>query len=417
MPTTRLDECIACGNSDCLEEVIDFGLHPPANLLLESPSLRHGLYPLCLNHCIVCGNLQLSHAVSREELFGSGYTYASGTGGALDKYFSWFASCLSDTLPESPRVLEIACNDGSLMRHLAAAGMQCVGVEPDLELAREASGVAATVSGFWPDVSGTLDGRFDCVLALNVLAHVTNPLLFLYYAALRLTKHGIIVIQTSQSDFIASGQFDSIYAEHISYPSVSSMRWLARRANLILRDVFDVRIHGHSRIWVLSRSDYDSLPLHTAWSREPFALFGLHHAYDFSTPKAVWNFRHLAQARRREITQAVSTWGAPVVLLGAAAKAMTVMRWCAEGCPRFMIDAVLDESTRKIGKWIPGLGLQIEPLSAISRFEGQSPLVVCGAWNVPSLLDKLLGISNAPAGILKYFPDVEISTPPSRLEH
>lgn len=411
MPATRLSTCLACGYMGILEPVLDLGSQPSANKLLDKPDDPHDSYPLALVSCPACGHAQLSHAVDRQELFGDGYAYASGTGEALSDYFSWFTARLAPLLDPGARVLELACNDGSLLRHLVKSGFACEGVEPDKTLALESATICKTHQGFWPDIAPEVEGNFDCILGLNVIAHVENPMKFLVTAAAKLRQGGIVILQTSQADFLHAGQFDSIYAEHLSYPCVSSMRRLAIRSGLVLRNVHEVSIHGHSRIWVLNKPGVDSLAVKYPWLEPEFSVYSPSTAVDYATPTVYWEFRHLAAAKRRQITRvAVRARGEKkkVVLLGAAAKAMTVMRWCAMACPEFGIDMVLDESPRKIGKWIPGLKTQVSPLATI-RDAGDDPLVINGAWNVPGLVGRLKQEIRWPTLVYSYFPEENYS--------
>ncbi len=87
-------------------------------------------YPLVLNRCVACGHGQLSVSVDPVELF-DGYRYASGTSSTLRRYFDWFANHAARVLSPNARVLDIACNDGSLLKRLREKGLRPTGVEPD----------------------------------------------------------------------------------------------------------------------------------------------------------------------------------------------------------------------------------------------------------------------------------------------
>lgn len=414
----ELEKCLACHNhlklwADPL--VLDLGLQPSANLLLNATTDPYKLYPLRLNTCHACGHCQLSHAVDRKELFGSGYPYASSTGNALQPYFSWFAKHLSEMLHKEARVLEIGCNDGSLLRNLRNYGLDVHGVEPDAALAAVAAsqvGADRITNGFWPDVAyddsiPDLNERpFNCIVAMNVIAHVPDPTKFLDHMLYTLHPGGFIILQTSQANMLSAGQFDAIYAEHISYFSMSSMRALAAYSNLCVADCLDVNIHGRSRIWVVARDDgYREYFSRMTWNylhhhddAGEFALSGP--TVDHSSPDATWRFRLAAKKKAVEtalLAEDAKSAGRPVVLLGAAAKAITMMRFCG-----IEPDLVLDEGEAKIGRYIPGWRSPIQPLSALRKVA--DPLILAGAWNVPGLPEKAATAAGRSLDIHFYFP-------------
>lgn len=406
--TLPLDNCLVCG-SDRLETVLEMPHQPPANLLLDSPESPYPSYPLALRVCRQCSHGQLSHAVDGEELYGQGYTYSSGTGGGLTRYFQWFADQVSRIVPAGSRILELACNDGSLLSILADSGFIMTGVEPDAALAAKAqanSKKSEIIHSFWPlNKSTDASIEYDCIIALNVLAHVPYPLDFLKAAANYLSNSGIILVQTSQVDMPATGQFDSVYHEHISYFTNTSMKRLTEAAGLHVAWSADLHIHGRSRLWALTR-DRGS-------RKEKF--FGIYALPDFpvefGTPYNYSKLAAVCKAKQDEVSGlllALQQAGQSVVLLGAAAKAITALRACGV-CP----DHILDESAVKIGRWVPGW--ESEPIRGLAsiadllKTSPASPVFVLGAWNVPGLAAKAALAAKQPILLYQYFPESSLS--------
>lgn len=413
-----LPDCLACGAEIKPEGcVLDLWNHPPANLLLDSPSYPYPTYPLALYRCSHCGHGQLSHAVDARELFGSGYSYASGTGGALNKYFYWLAGCLPGILPKSARILEIACNDGSLLHQLSRYGYRCSGVEPDERLAIAARQYInkdeSIHEGFWPEISNHVHlGSFDCIIGLNVIGHTESPRGFLAATSHHLNDGAFVLLQTSQVDMLATGQLDTIYAEHISYFTVSSMAALANHFGFRLIGIYDVAVHGRSRIWILERNYYTKTSLSERQSKfevfrkGEFACSG--RAIEYGTPANYHDFGAASHKKISEVRTMLTMFqqaGQPVILFGAAAKAITMFRAC-EVVP----DVVVDEGVGKINKWIPEWNKQVQsPTVLCSHFIGRCNLehaiVVVGAWNVQGLERKAVAYAERPLMVYRYFPE------------
>ena len=219
-----LKTCLACGGTD-LFQYLDLGQMPLANSFHDG-SAELPTYPLAIQACRSCWHSQLSYAVDPDLMFRD-YLYVSGTSDTLRRYFEGFAARFSSGL----RVLDIASNDGTLLREFHKRGCAVTGVEPccDLSPTRE----LPIYTGYWDRDAFeevTLGGKFDVITAFNVLAHTADPLTFLKLAREALAPGGTIWVQTSQAHMILDGTFDAIYHEHVSYFTPRSILALAGRA-------------------------------------------------------------------------------------------------------------------------------------------------------------------------------------------
>ena len=401
-----LTTCLACGASqDHLHSVLDLGEQPLANALLDSPDQKFSVFPLALNHCDRCGHGQLTHAVNPSILYNN-YVYASGTSATLGRYFDWFADDCHDTFSPGAAVLELACNDCSLLRRLDDRGFFTFGIDPALNLL-PVQGVR-TSAAMWPcSLPVGPYSHYDIVIAMNVLAHGPNPLAFLEGIRDALSHNGVAIIQTSQGKMLESGQMDTLYHEHHSFFTVGSMAWLASRAGLRLRDVKEVSVHGNSPVFILDLPSND----------QPGDLTGFLESGEFATsyqpPLSGSNADYYRFATNAEITinhvrNTVNQYrkqGWSVAFIGAAAKAIVFMHAC-----KLIPDIIYDEAPLKIGKWLPGLNIQIKPLAHIGN-EPFPMLAVIGAWNFATeLAEKVRGIRGANAKetrFLTYFPSIE----------
>ena len=379
--TIATPDCVVCGGPTAV--CLDLGSQPLANALLDKSSTQFEAYPLGLATCAACSHGQLTHFVPPDLLF-KNYLYASGTGDALNPFFTWFSAALSKALPNGGRVLEIACNDGSLLDRLRDDGFQVCGVDPAANLTSVAISKGHDVrTGFFPETRP--DGKFDAIVAMNVCAHTPEPRALMQGVKDLLAPDGAAIIQTSQAFMLLNGEFDTIYHEHYSFFTPASMRRLAESCGLTLeaRQIFSV--HGRSLVSILR---------HAGQSLNPFALEGgppfavswpdpepaimardIDRETSFNAYNAFATQARNVMAKAHDRIGAHQRRGGPVALVGVAAKALTFIT--AAGIKP---DIFIDEAALKVGRFVPGASRAIEPLSA-ARDLPSDTLFMIGAWN------------------------------------
>jgi SAM-dependent methyltransferase len=411
MASYQLTHCLCCTSND-LKLVLDLGSQPPANSYTSTAKDIVASFPLGLNICNQCWHAQLTFCVDRQEIFDR-YAYVSGTSSTLGQFFNWYAKALVRVLPANARVLELAANDGSLIKEMQRAGLECIGVDPAsniVEKAREQG--LPIVCGYWPEAAEDVPGKFDAIVCMNVVAHVDKPFEFLQCCKNKLAPKGIILVQPSQARMFENDEFDTIYHEHISFFNTSSITQLAARAGLKLSDAFMVKIHGDSPVYVLQHAEEtDGITVHDAFSSGDFAisenLFSYEQRVNIYNNATYDHFRVNAQAIINGLISTVDdylTKGFAVAFVGAAAKAMTIIN--AAGIKPTLF---LDENPMKIGLHAPGCGSLIEPLNACKSLS-QPTLFILSAWNFRHELTAKLRACGVPEGSVfySYFPRPEI---------
>ncbi len=411
MANYALKHCLCC-KSTSLRPVLDLGLQPPANSYTVSAQDQVPTYPLGLNVCEQCWHAQLTYCVDRRELFDR-YAYVSGTSSTLNRFFAWFADSLVRVLKPGARVLELAANDGSLIKEMQRAGLNCQGVDPATNIVAEAQKAGLPIiCGYWPQAGAQLDGLFDAMVCMNVVAHVDEPFEFLLECQRKLAPGGVILVQPSQARMFENGEFDTIYHEHISFFNTRSMQQLAARAGLKLVDAFMVKVHGDSPVYVLQHAEATQTPdVRGAFAQGEFAIAeGLSdyedrvHLYDWATYD---QFRVHALRTIEDVQRAVAdhrAQGHEVVFVGAAAKAMTLINAAGIRPEHF-----LDENPLKIGLYAPGCGSLIEGLDACAALR-KPTLFVLSAWNFRHELAAKIRARGVPEGsqCFAYFPKPEL---------
>lgn len=383
---TQINNCLACGSTE-ITLLLDLGYQPPANSFKQERDDVVESYPLAVNCCGNCYHVQLTHAVNPEILY-KDYSYVSGTSTTMYKHFDWFARLSVDTMslmgssvPEDIKVLDIGCNDGSQLDAFKRMQpkAQTHGVDPAANIVTTISAKHKIKTGFfdYEYTEGALKDQstsdFDIIVAQNVFAHNPDPFSFLRNATRLLNKDGLLFVQTSQSDMVKNGEFDTIYHEHISYFSIRSMHELAKRVDgLFLVDIIKSPLHGNSYIFVFSKKEgrYSPARINNAIAMEEYGGYAGKVALSSyaSRCKTVIN---TSKYRVDEIGK-----NNTVVGYGAAAKAMTFLN--ATGITPTMI---LDDSPLKQGKYTARSGIPVvNPGPALAILPNSTVFLIL-AWN------------------------------------
>ena len=399
-----MKQCLACGQ-ESLKTILNFGDQTAANLLLDNIDFNAKKEKLALDYCSSCGHAQQNSFYPAEDLF-SHYLYQSGTSNTLRDYFEWFSDCIYNSSVDNLNTLEIASNDGSLIRTLLDKNIHAEGIEPAknlVEIAR-AKGIKTT-EGFWP--TSKLNKKFDIVIAQNVLAHNTNPFEFTRAIYENLNDDGTVFLQSSQIDMFENYEFDTVYHEHFSFFSPNSMRVLAEREGFKYNLFLKTNIHGGSLLGIFSKSEESLDKFGKSFSSGKFYMNKINNKQrpkdsdaDKFTVRTIETCNTL-----KELSSVYNKCGYSVILVGAAAKAITVLQ-----ASKLDIDFIIDEAPLKHGKYIAGTSNKIERLEIIQEVDGPI-LFIIGAWNFYSeLKDKLSNIRGQgnEDRIARYFPRIMI---------
>src|SRR6185312_5363213 len=258
----RIASCRSCGG-ERLEQIIAFGETPLADGLIAAASAEPDVQvPLTVLLCRDCSLVQLAETVSPEVLFCRDYPYFSSVSPALMAHFRESAQAIvtSKQLGEKSFVLELASNDGYMLRNFKERGIPVLGIDPaDGPAAKANADGIPTVCGFFGrDFAARLRSegrRADVVLANNVLAHVPDLNGFVQGVGLVLADDGTAVIEAPYLvDLLEHCEFDTMYHQHLCYFSVTSLAKLFSRNGLSLNRVERTPIHGGSlRLFVEHR--------------------------------------------------------------------------------------------------------------------------------------------------------------------
>lgn len=379
----RRSTCRACGGTD-LEQFLSLGPTPLANAFLHSAQefAAEVHYPLDVYFCPACSLVQLLDVIDPEVLFRD-YIYVTGTSETIAAHNVAYAATLVSLLQpgKDDLVVEVASNDGSLLRCFKPHGVRTLGIEPATNIAALAEGAGIeTVNEFFNLATARRvradHGPARLVIGNNVLAHVDDTQDFLRGCRELLAPDGLVVVEVPYlRELLDRLEYDTVYHEHLCYFSMSALMRLCDAVGLAIVRVDAVPIHGGSlRVYAGRAERYGA---HGADARTMAATeeqIGMTRGATYVT------FARQAAAHRdrlRDLLTELRDSGYSLAGYGAPAKGNTLLNYCQIGTD--LLPYTVDRSPLKVGLFTPGMHLPVRPVSTLQ--ERQPDYTVVLAWN------------------------------------
>ena len=376
--------CRSCG-ARLAHVMADLGASPLCESYRSAEQLREPetFYPLCAYVCSSCLLVQVQDFETPEHIFRE-YAYFSSFSSSWLEHARRFAEAMTErlSLNENSLVLEVASNDGYLLRHFAARRVPVLGVDPARNVAEAArrAGVPTLTEFFGRALAERLaaEGRAaDLIVANNVLAHVPDINDFVAGFPLLLAPEGIISFEFPHLlELLAGRQFDTIYHEHFSYLSLLALTPVFARARLRVFALERLSTHGGSlRLFVShagsSRPQEPSVEaLLEAERRAGLAELATYTRFGAEVVALKHDLLRLLLRLKAE--------GRTVVGYGAPGKGNTLLNYCGVG--RDLLAYTVDRNPYKQGKFLPGTRI---PIYAPERIEETRPdFVLLLPWNL-----------------------------------
>ncbi|HEY6618863.1 MAG TPA: class I SAM-dependent methyltransferase [Steroidobacteraceae bacterium] len=377
--------CRSCGGRLAVT-MADLGMQPASNAFVESPAAfkLEKRYPLRAKVCETCKLVQLDYDVAPQELFGDYVYFSSYSDGWLAHAKAYCDMARKRfALGRSSLVVELASNDGYLLKNFLAMGIPVLGIDPSDTVAAAAAkiGVPTRVEFFGQDLARELVRQghaADLIIGNNVLAHVPQLNDFVAGMATLLRPNGNVTIEFPHLlELIEQVEFDTIYHEHFSYFSVHAIEQVFARHSLRLYDVERLPTHGGSlRIFAAhaARADLnDSASLSEVRAQESAAGLkdlATYAKFSIRVEECKNSLLAFLAAAKRE--------GKQVAAYGAAAKGNTLLNFC--GVDLTDIAFVADRNPHKQKKFLPGTHIPV--VSPEELMQAKPDYVLILPWNL-----------------------------------
>lgn len=403
-------KCRIC-NEDIKSSVFSLGYQPVSNDYQHKDSPSEVRYPLDLYFCDSCKFIQIDEIVKAADIFVDGYAYVSSCSTSWLDHCSKYVDYMIDRF-ELDRVMdsvmEIASNDGYLLKFFKDSGFRVFGIEPSSGVADIAinGGIETDIAFFDVKYAESFEReKPTLIVANNVIAHNPNVLSFVRGIKKVLANGGIVTIEFPHLlNLIMSKQFDTIYHEHYSYFSLYSMIKLLDKCGLEVFDVQKLETHGGSlRVFAQHDGCDRSFPINDDIIKEILQeeiSSGIHNESTYAE-----FYSAIAEIKSDTLLFLIDQKkkGKRVVAYGAPAKGNTFLNYC--GITNDLIEYTVDRSSFKVGRVLPGSRI---PIRSVDELLKDKPgFVFILPWNIKNEIIKCL--SSVETRFVTAIPRLEVS--------
>ncbi len=381
-------KCRHC-NTELEHVFVDLVNCPPSNSMLKLGQLNEPetFYPLKIYTCHNCWLTQVDEMKRASEIFDKEYTYFSSFSKSWLDHSRQYVDMMVERFgfDKDSKIIEIASNDGYLLQYFKEKEIPVLGVDPAANTAEvaQSNGIDTIVDFFGSDFAEhelvEKDIKGDLILGNNVLAHVPDCNDLVKGMKIALKEKGIITMEFPHLyRLVEECQFDTIYHEHFSYFSFTTVRQIFDNQGLEVFDVEELPTHGGS-LRIFAKHKYDTSK---EVSQNVFNLLEKEEKAGMRTIEYYKNF----QTRVDEIKYAVWEFlitakkeGKKVIGYGAAAKGNTLLNYCGVKGDD-LIQFVVDASPHKQDKFLPASHIYVKGLESIGEY--QPDYVIILPWNL-----------------------------------
>jgi SAM-dependent methyltransferase len=404
------DYCRISGS--LLTKVVDFGLQPLGNGFIEpSEFKKEYFFPMEIGFSEVSMMLQLLKQPSPEKMFHDHYAFYSSTSNFMAAHFKEFSNQViqSDYMKNnSPFVVELGCNDGIMLKNFAELGFNHLGIEPSLNVAKEANKVGVkTRSEFFSESLAEAivieEGQADVFLAANVMCHIPTILDVVKGIKKLLKPSGVAIFEDPYlGDILEKTSYDQIYDEHVFLFSALSIQYLFAQQEMELIDVIAQKTHGGSMRYVVAHKGFYPIKTSVKELIDNERKKGLDRLVTFETFKA--NVER-SKSDLVNLLRNLKKEGKRVVGYAATSKSTTILNYCNIGPD--LIESICDTTPIKQNKFSPGVHIPIAPYET---FKSNPPdFAFLFAWNhAEEIMAKEKDFTGSGGKWITHIPNVKV---------
>lgn len=392
---------------------IDLGMSPLANSYIKSADQQKGerFYPLHAYVCEKCFLVQLEEFETPHAIF-SDYAYFSSYSESWLQHSKEYVNMITDRLglTEESLVMEIASNDGYLLQYFLEKGIPVLGIEPAENVAKaaEEKGIRTLVEFFGVETAKEIvaSGKMaDLLLGNNVLAHVPDINDFVAGMKHVLKPSGVITMEFPHLlNLIRYNQFDTIYHEHFSYLSFTTVKAIFESHGFKILDVEKLPTHGGSIRILATHKGNDTAKTtdnveNLLTEEEKFGICDINFYQKYS--------ESVKQTKRNilEFFIGEKNKGRTIAAYGAPAKGNTLLNYC--GIRSDMIDYTVDRSPHKQGVFLPGTRIEVKPVDEIKKTKPDYLVIL--PWNLKEeIMEQNNYIREWGGKFVTLIPEVEL---------
>ena len=373
---------------------------PPSNAMVRSDGLnqKETYFPLKIFTCNKCWLVQVDEVEKAADIFNEEYTYFSSFSQSWLRHAKGYVEYMISRFgfDENSLILEIASNDGYLLQYFHQKGIPVLGVEPSANTAREAEkkGIKSIIDFFGSRLanSDALSTKADLIIGNNVLAHVPDINDFVRGVKIALSPIGINTFEFPHlCQMIKNNQFDTIYHEHFSYLSLTTVKSIFNANGLEIFDVQELPTHGGSLRIFVKHKENNLLNIEKSVdkflnSEKSLGIDNIEYYESFQgkVNSIKYDFIEFLIGQKKKNKK--------IIGYGAAAKGNTLLNYCGiKG--NDLIDFVVDASPHKQNKYLPGSRIPVLGIDSI--IENKPDLIIIFPWNLKEEISKQLAYTKA----------------------
>lgn len=402
-------KCKSCGYNG-IRRFLELGKMPPVNAFIRYSEIENEeSYPLNLSYCPICFLVQLEECVSPYKLFRNYNHLSSGSKPNIDHLKS-VADYLSRrfSVDSKTKILEIGSNDGTLLSFFKNYTENILGVDPAKNLIEinKKKGIDYLAEFFNTDTASEIlkkRGKFDMLVALNVIPHTPDNIDLLKGARMLLKDSGILVMEGVYAiETILSGQFDTIYHEHVYTFSFHSLIKTFLMAGLTIVDVEKIPTQGGSLRIFAMKSEH-SVPLSNSVSN----LLEEEERAGLTNPKTYEKIEEIIKEYRKKLREVVyqeKTAHGKLIGLGAPARGIVLLNYC--GLNAEDIEFLADDTLLKQNKVAPGVHIPVGSWNDVEKSDKRTYLLL--SWNYRDHFISRLKEVHSSFRVIIPFPNLEV---------